>query len=125
MNRLVNHPQGPLGSKPGSCQADPARRGIVVMVTDSCPECASNQLDLQALTWEKVWRLSLPVNSEIRILLFGIAIASSNCSFGDHRQLPGVRQHTAQSAGTDLGDNAPADSMKRFSLSPMFLVSRR
>ncbi len=63
MSCLVIHSQGPLGSKPGSCQADPARRAMVVMVTDSCPECASNQLDLQALTWEKVWRLSLPVTS--------------------------------------------------------------
>lgn len=48
------HLQGPLGDKPGSCQADPNNRTIVVMISDSCPECEANHLDLQALTWEKV-----------------------------------------------------------------------
>lgn len=43
-----------LGSKPGSCQANPADRSIVVQITDQCPECGADHMDLQALTWARV-----------------------------------------------------------------------
>ena len=43
-----------LGDKPGSCQEDPKQRSIVVQITDQCPECGPNHLDIQALTWAKV-----------------------------------------------------------------------
>ena len=43
-----------LGAKPGSCQADPRQRSIVVQITDQCPECGPNHMDMQALTWAKV-----------------------------------------------------------------------
>ncbi len=43
-----------FGPKPGSCQQDPNKRSIVIQITDSCPECAANQLDLQALTWAQI-----------------------------------------------------------------------
>ena len=36
------------------CNSDPSQRSVVVMITDTCPECASNQLDIQAQTWAKV-----------------------------------------------------------------------
>ena len=45
-----------LGDKPGSCQADPRQRSIVVQITDQCPECGPNHMDMQALTWAKVIR---------------------------------------------------------------------
>ena len=43
-----------LGQTTGSCQADPNQRNAVVMVTDSCPQCESDHLDLQAIIWSKV-----------------------------------------------------------------------
>ena len=43
-----------LGDKPGSCNPDPNRRSIVIQITDQCPECEPDHLDLQALTWAKV-----------------------------------------------------------------------
>ena len=42
------------GSKPGSCQANPDDRNIVVQITDSCPECAADQMDLQANIWAQI-----------------------------------------------------------------------
>lgn len=42
------------GSKPGSCQAKPEDRSIVVQITDSCPECSTDQMDLQANIWAQI-----------------------------------------------------------------------
>ena len=36
------------------CNSDPSKRSIVVMITDQCPECEANHMDIQALTWAKV-----------------------------------------------------------------------
>eukprot|EP00884_Botryococcus_braunii_P022964 jgi/Botrbrau1/9351/Bobra.354_2s0009.1 len=38
----------------GRCNSDPSERSVTVMITDSCPECASNQFDIQALTFNKI-----------------------------------------------------------------------
>ena len=43
-----------LGDKLGSCQQDPNQRAIVIQITDECPQCEPNHLDIQALTWAKV-----------------------------------------------------------------------
>lgn len=43
-----------LGPRPGSCQKDPTRRNIVIQITDSCPNCSSDQIDIQANTWAKI-----------------------------------------------------------------------
>ena len=43
-----------LGDKQGSCQEDPTKRAIVVQITNQCPECGPNHVDIQALTWAKV-----------------------------------------------------------------------
>ena len=43
-----------LGDLVGSCQANPTLRSIVVQITDQCPECEPDHLDIQALTWAKV-----------------------------------------------------------------------
>ena len=48
-----------LGDKPGSCQADPNKRAIVIQITDQCPECEANHMDIQALTWAKARLLML------------------------------------------------------------------
>ena len=52
-----------LGDKPGSCQEDPKQRSIVVQITDQCPECGPNHLDIQALTWAKVSTMKLLIVS--------------------------------------------------------------
>lgn len=38
----------------GRCNADPQQRSVTVMITDSCPECEADHLDIQALTYNKV-----------------------------------------------------------------------
>lgn len=43
-----------LGDKPGTCNPDPNGRSIVIQITDQCPQCGQNQIDIQALTWAKV-----------------------------------------------------------------------
>ena len=43
-----------LGDQPCSCQADPSKRSIVIQITDNCPQCEADHLDIQALTWAKV-----------------------------------------------------------------------
>jgi len=48
-----------LGDLVGSCQANPTLRSIVVQITDQCPECEPDHLDIQALTWAKVSSVQL------------------------------------------------------------------
>ena len=43
-----------LGQTTGSCRSDPNQRSAVVMVSDTCPQCESDHLDLQAIIWSKV-----------------------------------------------------------------------
>lgn len=65
-----------FGSKPGSCQSDPNNRSIVIQITDSCPECAVDQIDIQALTWAKIANPSPSggrINMQYRV--------SSSCRF--------------------------------------------
>ena len=43
-----------LGDQVGSCQSNPIIRSIVIQITDQCPQCEPDHLDVQALTWAKV-----------------------------------------------------------------------
>lgn len=36
-----------LGYMQGRCNQDPNARSVIVMITDSCPECESDHMDLQ------------------------------------------------------------------------------
>lgn len=38
----------------GRCNADPNSRSVTIMITDCCPECEADHLDIQALTFNKV-----------------------------------------------------------------------
>lgn len=38
----------------GRCNQDPQSRSVTVMITDSCPECEPDHMDIQALTFNKV-----------------------------------------------------------------------
>lgn len=38
----------------GRCNSDPNARSVTVMVTDACPECEPDHIDIQALTFNKV-----------------------------------------------------------------------
>ncbi|CAG9462753.1 unnamed protein product [Pedinophyceae sp. YPF-701] len=38
----------------GRCNSDVSRRSVKIVVTDSCPECGSDHLDLQARTFEQI-----------------------------------------------------------------------
>ncbi|KAK9906493.1 hypothetical protein WJX75_002830 [Coccomyxa subellipsoidea] len=47
------------GQFAGRCNQDPNARMVTIMITDSCPECEPDHLDLQALTFNKVAPMSL------------------------------------------------------------------
>ena len=38
----------------GNCNSDPNQRSVTVMITDGCPQCEADHIDIQALTFEKV-----------------------------------------------------------------------
>lgn len=38
----------------GRCNADPSQDSVTVLITDSCPECEADHIDMQALTFNKV-----------------------------------------------------------------------
>ena len=38
----------------GNCNSDPNQRSVTVMITDGCPECEADHVDIQALTFQKV-----------------------------------------------------------------------
>ncbi len=38
----------------GRCSKDPNQRSVTVTITDVCPECESDHIDMQALTFNKV-----------------------------------------------------------------------
>ena len=38
----------------GHCNDDPNQRAVTVMITDACPQCEPDHIDIQALTYEKV-----------------------------------------------------------------------
>ena len=38
----------------GRCNSDPDQRSVTVMITDQCPECEADHIDIQALTYNKV-----------------------------------------------------------------------
>ena len=38
----------------GRCSKDPNQRSVTVTITDVCPECATDHIDMQALTFNKV-----------------------------------------------------------------------
>ena len=38
----------------GRCNSDPSQRSVTVMISDVCPECEANHMDIQALTYNKV-----------------------------------------------------------------------
>ena len=48
-----------LGDLAGSCQSNPTFRSIVIQITDQCPQCEPDHLDVQALTWAKVRSVAL------------------------------------------------------------------
>ena len=72
-----------LGDKPGSCNPDPNGRSIVVQITDQCPECEANHMDIQALTWAKVRRAPLQLASLLRVAsLPWCPLCEQSCSSG-------------------------------------------
>ena len=38
----------------GRCNSDPSQQSATVLITDSCPECEADHIDMQALTFNKV-----------------------------------------------------------------------
>ena len=42
----------------GRCSKDSNQRSVTVTITDTCPECGSDHIDMQALTFNKVLYLS-------------------------------------------------------------------
>ncbi|KAL3148841.1 expansin-like protein [Trebouxia sp. C0010 RCD-2024] len=42
------------GQYAGRCNSDPSQRSVTVMISDVCPECESNHIDIQALTYNKM-----------------------------------------------------------------------
>lgn len=54
LGKLTVFVVGQIGNTTGRCNPDMNQRGVVVMVSDSCPECASYHWDMQALTYAKV-----------------------------------------------------------------------
>ena len=45
----------------GRCNSDPNARSVTVMITDNCPQCEADHIDVQALTYNKVhWPLARP-----------------------------------------------------------------
>ena len=38
----------------GRCNSDPDQRSVTIMITDACPECEADHIDVQALTFLKV-----------------------------------------------------------------------
>ena len=47
----------------GRCSSDKNQRSVTVTVTDSCPECEADHIDMQALTFNKV---RIPVGGACR-----------------------------------------------------------
>lgn len=43
----------------GRCNADPNSRSVTIMITDCCPECEADHLDIQALTFNKFAPMAL------------------------------------------------------------------
>eukprot|EP00884_Botryococcus_braunii_P005988 jgi/Botrbrau1/15390/Bobra.43_2s0018.1 len=43
-----------FGTSVGRCNSDPSQRSVTVMITDACPECGEDHMDIQALTFNKV-----------------------------------------------------------------------
>ncbi|KAA6425669.1 MAG: hypothetical protein FRX49_04566 [Trebouxia sp. A1-2] len=42
------------GQFAGRCNSDPIQRSTTVMISDVCPECEADHLDIQALTYDKI-----------------------------------------------------------------------
>ena len=38
----------------GRCNSDPSQQSATVLITDQCPECEADHIDMQALTFNKV-----------------------------------------------------------------------
>ncbi|CAL8462617.1 g2150 [Coccomyxa elongata] len=47
------------GQFAGRCNQDPNARSVTIMITDSCPECEGDHLDIQALTFNKMAPMAL------------------------------------------------------------------
>ena len=41
----------------GRCSKDTNQRSVTVTITDTCPECGSDHIDMQALTFNKVLQI--------------------------------------------------------------------
>ena len=39
----------------GRCNQDPNARSVTIMITDSCPECEADHLDIQVLSFLLLW----------------------------------------------------------------------
>ncbi|DBA74271.1 hypothetical protein WJX77_004676 [Trebouxia sp. C0004] len=42
------------GQFAGRCNSDPSQQSTTVMISDECPECEANHIDMQALTFNKI-----------------------------------------------------------------------
>lgn len=66
----------------GRCNSDPSQRSVTVMISDVCPECEADHMDIQALTYNKVHTLcshsccshSSPVHSALNSCSHGIFV---------------------------------------------------
>ena len=45
----------------GRCSKDKNQQSVTVTITDTCPECATDHIDMQALTFNKVPALQCPM----------------------------------------------------------------
>ena len=51
----------------GRCNSDPNARSVTVMITDNCPQCEPDHIDVQALTYNKViWPLARPLRKALQ-----------------------------------------------------------
>lgn len=76
----------------GRCSKDTNQRSVTVTITDTCPECGSDHIDMQALTFNKVLQIPEIADSSICVGLDSFqplqCLAStplSNCFACSHR----------------------------------------
>lgn len=76
----------------GRCSKDTNQRSVTVTITDTCPECGSDHIDMQALTFNKVLQISETADTSTCVGMVSFqplqCLAStplSECFAGSHR----------------------------------------
>lgn len=107
-------PQMVCPGSQGRCSKDKNQRSVTVTITDSCPECEADHIDMQALTFNKVWRTPRTCSVSLQncwpcdhrehaagSLIHRGACAPADCSHGgwaDQHRVPEGGVHAARAA---------------------------